>query len=106
MLEITDRFFVVTGGPGAGKSTPIDALAKLGYACSIEAGRTLIQDQVSIGSLAVPWNDRALFAELMLSRDMRSYRIAQQSHGPVFSIEAWPMFWDIFPSQIFLFHRT
>ncbi len=79
-----DRFFVLTGGPGSGKSTVLDALEGRGYARSIEAGRGIIQDQMAISGSALPWNDPALFAELMLSWDMRSYHIAEQSTGPVF----------------------
>jgi predicted ATPase len=83
-LEIAERFFVVTGGPGSGKSTLIDALERCGYSRSIEAGRGVIQDQVSIGGHALPWDDRSLFAELMLCWEMRSYQIAKHSSGLVF----------------------
>jgi predicted ATPase len=37
-----------------------------------------------IGGHALPWDDRSLFAELMLSWEMRSYRMAQQQTGLVF----------------------
>jgi len=79
-----DRFFVLTGGPGSGKSTLIDALERAGYARSLEAGRGVIQDQMSIGGRALPWDDRTLFSELMLSWEMRSYRMARGSAGLVF----------------------
>jgi predicted ATPase len=78
------RFFVLTGGPGSGKSAIIEALHHAGYARSVEAGRGIIQDQVAIGGRALPWHDPELFAELMLSWDLRSYRMAQQVAGPVF----------------------
>jgi predicted ATPase len=38
------HLFVITGGPGSGKSTLIDALERAGFARSIEAGRAIIQD--------------------------------------------------------------
>ncbi|MGA3348907.1 MAG: AAA family ATPase [Candidatus Sulfotelmatobacter sp.] len=41
----TERFFVITGGPGSGKTTLIDALQQAGYARSIEAGRGAIQSR-------------------------------------------------------------
>jgi predicted ATPase len=82
--ENAERFFVLTGGPGSGKSTLIDALERAGFLRSLEAGRGIIQQQAGIGSPAVPWNDRALFAELMLCWEMRSYRTAEQQTGPVF----------------------
>jgi len=80
----SDRFFVITGGPGSGKTTLIEALRSRGYAGSAEAGRGIIQDQVAIQGRALPWRDPMLFAELMLSWDMRSYHLAEQSRGPVF----------------------
>jgi predicted ATPase len=79
-----DRFFVITGGPGSGKSSLIEALHQRGYARSIEAGRGVIQDQVAIGGSALPWADRLAFAELMLSWEMRSYHLAKDTAGPVF----------------------
>jgi predicted ATPase len=80
----SDRFHIITGGPGSGKTALIEALRLRGYACSVEAGRGIIQDQVAIDGRALPWRDPLLFAELMLSWDMRSYRLAEQSTGPVF----------------------
>jgi predicted ATPase len=77
------ELFVVTGGPGSGKSTLIDALAEAGYARSLEAGRAIIQDQVAIDGPALPWRDRQAFAELMLCWEMRSYRMARDQPGPV-----------------------
>jgi predicted ATPase len=71
-----DRLFVITGGPGSGKSTLIDTLAEHGICTMPEAGRAIIQDQVAIGGEALLWSDRLAFAELMLSWDMRSYRAA------------------------------
>ena len=78
-----DRLFVMTGGPGSGKSTLIDALANRGISTMPEAGRAIIRDQVEIGGEALPWSDKRAFAELMLSWEMRSYRDALRLSGPV-----------------------
>ena len=67
-----DRLFVITGGPGSGKSTLIDALAGHGICTMPEAGRAIIRDQVAIGGEALPWSDRRAFAELMLGWEIRS----------------------------------
>jgi len=84
LVREANRFFVLTGGPGSGKSSLIDALARLGYARTVEAGRAIIQDQVDIEGNALPWADKGRFAALMLSWEMRSYRTAQEHSGPVF----------------------
>ena len=80
----SDRLFIITGGPGSGKSTVIDALGGHGICSMPEAGRAIIQDQVAIGGEALPWSDRRAFAELMLSWEMRSYRAALGLSGSVF----------------------
>jgi predicted ATPase len=84
MASESERFVVITGGPGSGKSTLIDHLQGMGYACSREAGRGIIQDQMAIGGSALPWSDRALYAELMLCWELRSYRMAAGLAAPVF----------------------
>jgi predicted ATPase len=77
-------FFVLTGGPGAGKSSVLDALAAQGYATAPEAGRRIIRDQVAIGGRALPWDDRALYAELMLAADMAEHGARRGLAGPAF----------------------
>lgn len=78
-----DHMFVVTGGPGSGKSSVIAAVARQGYSSMPEAGRAVIQHQVGIGGTALPWADRAMFAELMLAWDLRSYHEASAFEAPV-----------------------
>jgi predicted ATPase len=82
--RVSHNLIVIAGGPGAGKTTLIEALSAAGYATAPEAGRAIIQDQVAIGGTALPWIDAALFAELMLSWDLRSHRWAVRQDGPVF----------------------
>jgi predicted ATPase len=78
-----DAFIVVTGGPGAGKTTLISALAARGFATMPEAGRAVIKAQGAAGGKGLPWADRALFAELMLAADIESHRLAHEREGPV-----------------------
>lgn len=85
-----DHLFVVTGGPGSGKSSLIEALARRGIAHMPESGRAVIKDQVRIGGHALPWADRAAFAELMLSWEMRSHNEASAIHDPVIMDRGMP----------------
>lgn len=78
-----DHMFVVTGGPGSGKSSLINAMARRGFHTMPEAGRAIIQDQVRIGGSALPWANRAIFAELMLGWELRSYQEALGRDAPV-----------------------
>ena len=48
-----------------------------------EAGRAVIQEQMTVGGTALPWADPRAFAERMLSEDVRSYREAEKLNGPV-----------------------
>jgi predicted ATPase len=78
------RFFVITGGPGAGKSTLIAALAARGFARTIEAGRAIIQEEVASDGGALLWSDPGAFADRMFEWELRSYRCAEESDGIVF----------------------
>ncbi|PBB21070.1 AAA family ATPase [Mesorhizobium sp. WSM4313] len=84
MQDDTDRFFVLTGGPGSGKTTLIEALRAQGFATAPEAGRGIIRDQMAIGGPTLPWRERAFFAELMLSWELRSWHAAHTEPGRVF----------------------
>ncbi len=72
----TDRLFVLTGGPGSGKTTLIEALAAAGVATSPEVGRAVIREQLAIGGDALPWADQLAFAELMVVRDVAAREAA------------------------------
>ncbi|HEX7783174.1 MAG TPA: AAA family ATPase [Afipia sp.] len=76
-------FHIITGGPGSGKTTLINALAAQGFHHMSEAGRAIIRDQVAIGGTALPWADRVAYAELMLSWELRSWHEASDLTGPV-----------------------
>lgn len=80
---MSDRFFVVTGGPGAGKTSLITELARRGFHTIPEAGRAIILEEMQSGGDALPWADRMAYAERMLERDLRAYGDAQALSGPV-----------------------
>ena len=75
----TDRLFVLTGGPGSGKTTLIEALAAASVPTSPEVGRAVIREQLAIGGDALPWADQRAFAELMVVRDIAAREAALAS---------------------------
>lgn len=66
-------FFILTGGPGSGKTSLINELKKRGYTCVDETGRQIIQEQVLTGGDALPWQNRELFRDKMLERSIQDY---------------------------------
>lgn len=83
---LSNTFFIVTGGPGTGKTTLLDALASEGYEIIPEAARDIITEQEKTGGEGVPWKDNRLYTELMLRRSIEDYRnaISVQHKMPVY----------------------
>lgn len=84
MTGAQDHFFVFTGGPGAGKTTLVEALKVRGCATTEEAGRGVIRQELAHGGDALPWIDRERFAGRMFEWELESYRQAEREDGPVF----------------------
>jgi predicted ATPase len=59
-LQPHNRFFALTGGPGAGKTTLVEALKARGHVTTEEAGRGVIRDEMRNGGSGLPWVDRAI----------------------------------------------
>ncbi|WP_406871066.1 AAA family ATPase [Thioclava sp. 'Guangxiensis'] len=80
---MSDHFFVVTGGPGAGKTSLITELARRGFHTIPESGRAIISEELQRGGDALPWADRLAYAERMLEQDLRAYSATQALSGAV-----------------------
>ena len=63
----TNRY-IITGGPGSGKSSLLSALVKQNYQGFEEISRVIIREQHEIGGDGVPWQNLAAFAELCYER--------------------------------------
>jgi predicted ATPase len=65
--------FVITGGPGCGKSTIIAELAKLGYPTFSESARDIIKQELAVGGDRLPWANwramQAVILELQLRKE-------------------------------------
>jgi predicted ATPase len=83
-----ERFIVISGCSGGGKSSLIGELARRGYSTVAEPGRQVIREQNAIGGDAVPDRDAVKFLELTVSRTMHAMILAASR------AEATPVFFD------------
>jgi predicted ATPase len=80
-----DRFVVISGCSGGGKSTLLEALARRGYATVEEPGRRIVREETACGGTALPWVDAAAFARRAIAMALAD-RVAAAKH------EAWVFF--------------
>lgn len=76
---------MLTGGPGSGKTSLIEAAKAASIATTDEVGRAIIREQLETDGNALPWSDREAFADLMLDREIGNINIASASPRPVIS---------------------
>lgn len=74
--------YVLTGGPGAGKTTVLNALAERGYRVVPESARRIIKERLRKGLPRRP--APAVFANEILQTDIEQYRRFHSSQEPVF----------------------
>lgn len=81
---MADNFYIISGGPGAGKTILIDALGALGYITVPEAGRAILHEQGWVGGSAMQEDDRATYGRLMVARSIEAYLKVLETKRPVF----------------------
>ena len=59
---MSDRFIVLSGCSGGGKSTLLEELLRRGHAVVEEPGRRIVQQELAAGGSALPWLDLEAFA--------------------------------------------
>ncbi len=84
MIFERPNFFIFSGGPGAGKTTTLEALRTRGYACVDEAARQILKEQAASGGDATHDGDRAKYRDLVLARSLRDFRAMRETTAPVF----------------------
>lgn len=83
------NYYVITGGPGVGKTTVLTRLGQRGFTLVPEDARRIIQEQVAANGEGVPWLNRELYAQLMLKESKRAYQQAPSGKST-----AKPVFFD------------
>jgi predicted ATPase len=84
MKIIRDDFYILSGGPGAGKTAVIEVLRARGYRCVEEVARKILKQQMKFDGDAVDWKDQAAFREVMLSWSIADFESVDERVRPVF----------------------
>jgi predicted ATPase len=72
-----NNFFIITGGPGVGKTSLLLELKKRNFICVDEVAREIIKEQMSVDGNALPWKDKELYADMMLKRSIEQYELVK-----------------------------
>lgn len=87
------RKYIVTGGPGSGKSTLVGMLEQRGHRCYPEVSRELIRQESQRPDGVMPWNDLEAFARLAFTEMLLQHDNVEETGGPCFFDRGLP---DIF----------
>jgi hypothetical protein len=79
--DMTNLRFVVTGGPGAGKTTTLEALTERGFLCVPESARAIIKQRKESGLSPRP--PLVQFGMEMLNAGIARYRDTAVQNKPV-----------------------
>lgn len=66
--------YIITGGPGFGKTSIINALEAKGYAVCHENSREVITQQLAIGGTILPWMDLDKFSDIIIEKRLEAYQ--------------------------------
>lgn len=81
---MSDRFVVLSGCSGGGKSTLLAELRRRGHACVDEPGRRIVREQLACGGIALPWYDMAAFVRRAIEVALADRLKAGAEQGWVF----------------------
>jgi predicted ATPase len=79
-----DRFVVISGCSGGGKSTLLAELARRGYRTVEEPGRRIVGRELRTGGQALPWIDLGAFARSAIALAREDRARAEGQTGLVF----------------------
>ncbi len=68
------QYYVITGGPGVGKTTLLEGLQSDGFETVAEDARALIKSEMQKNGNALPWADKRKYAIRMLEASIHSFK--------------------------------
>lgn len=81
-----NNLYIISGGPGVGKTTLINQLRQTGFLTAEEEARRIIKDQLTIGGDGLPWRNKVLYAQLMFDASVRTFEKIKNDNfaGPIY----------------------
>jgi predicted ATPase len=79
-----NRFVVISGCSGGGKSTLLAELGRRGYTVIEEPGRRIVVEEMNNGGSALPWVDMAAFARRAIAMALADHSSVSASGGWIF----------------------
>lgn len=68
------KLYIITGGPGVGKTLLLNELSRQGCKTVPEDARQIIREQMKINGEGLPWKNKALYSHLMLHASVETYK--------------------------------
>lgn len=81
---MSDRFVVLSGCSGGGKSTLLAELGRRGHAVVEEPGRRIVREETARGGRALPWGDPEAFLRRAITMALADRQEAEGADGWVF----------------------
>ena len=79
-----NRFVVISGCSGGGKSTLLAELGRRGHTVIEEPGRRIVVEEMNDGGSVLPWVDMAAFARRVITTALADRSSAPASSGWIF----------------------
>lgn len=79
-----DRFIIILGCSGGGKSTLLEELARRGFSVIEEPGRRIVAAELAGDGKALPWVDAEAFLRKAIALSLEDLERAGTLPGPVF----------------------
>ncbi len=79
-----DRFIVISGCSGGGKSTLLAELAHRGFSTIEEPGRRIVAEEQASGGGALPWSDPEAFLKRAVDLSLEDIQRAEALPGRIF----------------------
>jgi predicted ATPase len=76
-----DRFVIISGCSGGGKSSLLEELRRRGYPTVEEPGRRIVKEQLLGGGTALPWTDGVAFARRCIALALSDRKAARRLQG-------------------------